>query len=223
MDSMIPYSPTLALQESYVLIYKIYILKDPITQSIFYVGQTYSELQTRLNGHISGNSGNEEKQALIKSIIDRGEKPIIEAVETIMGFCYIDKMLVNEREIYWIKYYKSQGVKLLNSALMNDDAECREYKTYLRAIQNRQTSYHYYYCGQTYGGVKVYDEKKLNADGFKLPTTTSQPYDAHDECYNPWNNPRWREKIGNKRFEGDDYTYEFVYRDTDPKYYDEDY
>lgn len=168
---MIPYSPLLHLVESYEAVYKIYVLKDPFTGEVFYVGQTSMDLGTRLSGHLSTNSGNILKSEFIKSITSRGSKPIIEAVETIRGLCYIDKMIVNQREIYWIKFYKAQGIKILNSALMASDAECKEYNEYLAAVRSGQSSYRYYYCGKTKGGISVYDEEKLKADGFKLPVT----------------------------------------------------
>lgn len=170
MVSILPYSPNLALQKSYVAIYKIYVLKNPRTDEIFYVGQTSQELPIRLLGHIheSGES-NPEKREYIKTLMDQGFRPLINPIETIMGICYIDKLLVNEREIFWIKYYKSQGVRLLNAAIMHNDAECKDYKTYLRSIKAGQSSYHYYYCGITHGGHQVYDVKKMKADGLRLP------------------------------------------------------
>lgn len=168
------YSPTLLLKESYVALYKIYTLRNPFTGEIFYVGQTLQEPQTRLSGHIhQGGDVNPEKNEYIKAIIDKGGKPMIEVVETIPGTCRIDKALVNEREIYWIKYYKSIGIKLLNIASTHDEAECREYKAYLRAIKAGEGDYRHYYCGVTHGGYEVYDEKKMIADGFHLPPEES--------------------------------------------------
>lgn len=43
-DNVLAYSPTVSLIESHVAIYKIYVLKNPITDEIFYVGQTMQEL-----------------------------------------------------------------------------------------------------------------------------------------------------------------------------------
>lgn len=174
MDLMIAYSPTLMLLESYVAIYKLYTLRNPFTKEVFYVGQTKMSLSTRLSGHISGSESNKAKNDYIQSIVDQNEKPIIEEIETIAGTCYIDKLFVNDREIFWVKYYKSRGVKLLNSAIMSDEAECKDYKHYLASIKAGQGHYKYYYCGKTPGGHQVYDEKRMKADGFRLPTP-SQP------------------------------------------------
>lgn len=174
MASKMAYSPTLVLKESYVALYKIYILKNPFSGEVFYVGQTLQELQTRLTGHIHQSGDvNQQKNEYVADIISKGAKPIIEAIETIPGTCRIDKALVNDREIYWIKYYKSSGIRLLNIASTHDDAECREYKDYLRSIKAGQGHYNYYYCGTTYGGHEVYDERKMQADGFSLPPEES--------------------------------------------------
>lgn len=169
MASRIAYSPTLVLRESYVALYKIYVLKNPFTKEVFYVGQTLQELQTRLTGHVHESGDvNAAKNEYIKELIQKGAKPTIETIETIQATCRIDKALVNEREIYWIKYYKSIGVRLYNIANTHDEAECRDYKNYLRSIKTGEGSYRYYFCGTTFGGHDVYDEKKMRADGFEL-------------------------------------------------------
>lgn len=176
MDLKIAYSPTLALKDSLVAIYKIYVLKNPLTDEIFYVGQTSQELNTRLSGHINETGGsNRAKKEYIKAIVEKGAKPIIEAIETIKGTCYIDKLFVNEREIFWVKYHKSKGTNLLNAALMNNNAECKDFKTYLKSIKEGQGAYRYYYCGRTHGGHKVYDEVKMKLDGFSLPDSPPLP------------------------------------------------
>lgn len=208
---MIPYNPVLPLQGSYVAIYKIYVLKDPLTQDIFYVGQTEQELQIRLSGHLNESRGvNPRKREKIDSIVGRGEKPLIESVEVIRGTCYIDKMMVNEREIHWVKFYKLQGVELLNAALMANDAECKEYKTYLKSIQKGESSYRYYYCGKTYGGHPVYDENRMNADGFRFPDQKKEVLITPAD-----------EGIPEEDFV-EKHTYHPCYRDTDPHLYDFD-
>jgi hypothetical protein len=176
MASRIAYSPTLVLRESYVALYKIYVLKNPISGEVFYVGQTLQELQTRLAGHIHESGDvNAAKNEYIKGLIRNGSKPTIETIEAIQATCLIDKSLVNEREIYWIKYYKSIGVKLYNIANTHDEAECRDYKNYLRSIMAGEGSYSYYFCGTTFGGHEVYDERKMRADGFELSPVDPLP------------------------------------------------
>jgi hypothetical protein len=173
---MLPYSPTLQLIESYVGIYRIYTLKNPTTNEIFYVGQTMQGLNTRLSGHISETgASNREKILYIKSIVEAGNKPIIEAIEVISTKCYIDKIMVNERELYWIKFYKDKGCNLLNKAGIYSQGSSSEYRGYLASLKRGETHYHYYVCGKTYGGHEVYDEQRLRADGFVLKMPIHQP------------------------------------------------
>jgi hypothetical protein len=172
---MIPYSPLIPLVESHVALYKIYVLKHPASGEIFYVGQTLQELETRLSGHINQKDGNQPKVDYIKTILDQGQKPIIEAVEVISGTCYIDKALVNEREHFWIQFYKLKGCNLLNVHKTDERGFSTEYRGYLSSLKRGETQYRYYYCGKTFGGHPVYDEKKLKADGFALPNPTPPP------------------------------------------------
>lgn len=199
-NDVLAYSPTLALIESHVAIYKIYILRNPIDNKIFYVGQTMQSLETRLSGHISETGGsNREKIKYIKEILESGNKPFIEAIETIATTCYIDKMAVNEREIYWIRYHKSLGCELLNKSAIAPNTKCHEYHGYLSAIKNGETSWHYYYCGKTAGGYKVYDEAKLKADGFRLrePETVKHgKIFGIEHYYNPLEYRKYLIKMG---------------------------
>ena len=168
MHNVIPYSPLLALMESHVHIYKIYVLKDPFSNEVMYVGQTFQELDSRLKGHISDvGETNPEKVAYILSLNAQGIAPVIETVETIMGTCIIDKALAIEREGYWVKYYTALGIKLLNSTAKNH-YNGRQYREYLNDLKTGTSRPEYYYCGKTYGGDSVYDMEKMKADGFYL-------------------------------------------------------
>ena len=197
-NDVLAYSPTLGLIESHVGIYKIYVLRNPTTEEIFYVGQTKMPLEIRLSGHISETGANRDKINYIKEILESGKRPIIEAIETIATTCYIDTMAVNEREIYWIRYHKSLGCNLLNKAATAPDTKCREYHGYLTAIKKGETSLNYYYCGKTAGGYKVYDEAKLKADGFRLrePEPVQGKIIGIEHYYNPLEYDKYRLKVG---------------------------
>lgn len=220
---LLAYNPKLYLVDSHVASYKIYILINPFTKEVFYVGQTVQDLATRLAGHIGETGANREKINYIKTITDQNEKPIIQEVETIHATCYIDKASVNERERYWINYYRGIGCVLLNVATPRS----YEYQHYLSSIKNGETKWHYYYCGKTVGGFEVYDEKRLVADGFQMPQTRQtenrETHELYHQPYNPWDNKRFIQKIGYRLDYYDRYSYEPVYRDTDPNYYDDDY
>lgn len=198
MLKILPYSPTLYLEDSYVGQFKIYTLRNPFTKEIFYVGQTMQALNTRLSGHIGETGANREKIAYIKEIVNRGQKPIIEAIEVVATTCYIDRVMVNQRELYWIKYYKDLGCNLLNKSGIDSDGTYRIYSGYLASLKRGETMWHYYYCGKTAGGYEVYDETKLKADGFRLPIpvepVSKKGYES--PSYSPFDNNRFWERLG---------------------------
>lgn len=218
---MIAYDPIVPIIDSYVAIYKIYVLKDPFSDEVFYVGQTQKSLDERLSQHISCTEYNKEKCEYIQGIISRGGKPIIESIEVISGLCYVDKLSVNEREIYWIKFYTQSGCKLLNVNSIDPKSKCIEYHQYLTAIKGRKTDLKYYYCGKTVTGVTVYDKRRLELDGFVLNETKNEP--PKDEkfdgnvSFNPFINERFRRKNELREFnfsKSDD----FYYDDESPDY-----
>jgi hypothetical protein len=180
-------------------------------------------LEARLTGHITASESNKAKSDYIQNIITKGGKPIIESVEVIKGTCYIDKYAVNEREIYWIKYYTQQGCKLLNVVATSPNAKDNEFHGYLSSLKNGETQWKYYFCGKTKAGYEVYDEARLNADGFKLPVPNQCLHtENHNDDYRPWDNPRFVQKIG-YRSRDDRYSYVPCYNDMNPDFYDDDY
>lgn len=211
------YSPTIYLVESHVACYKIYTLTNPINNDIFYVGQTVLSLQERLYGHLNQTGGsNRDKINYIKEILSQGLKPIIKEVETIHTKCYIDKASVNERENYWIKYYRSIGCVLFNIATPKN----YEYQSYISSIKRGETSTHYYYCGKTAGGYSVYDEVKLKADGFSLWSKAQPDYKAeerYEHPYNPLEYDKYRLKVGLPEIERPNYSINRVTTDVFPE------
>lgn len=83
---------------------KVYIYKliDPQTSLIRYVGKT-TNLKRRLSTHLSRCKTNKYHSARwIKSLLDINLKPLLELVEE----CNENNW--QEREIYWIAFYKTQ-------------------------------------------------------------------------------------------------------------------
>ena len=88
----------------------IYYLKCPLSNEIRYVGQTILKLQKRLRGHIQEtrrsiklNRRLTHKENWIRELIDTNKEDYIK-------ICLIeecDTSIIDEKEIYWIKYYKS--------------------------------------------------------------------------------------------------------------------
>lgn len=96
---------------------QIYVLKDPISLDIKYVGKTIATLNKRLSGHLQDSKKLTHKCSnWITSLRNKGLKPIIELVEIVP---------INEgnaKEIYWIAYYTSCGIDLKNQTLGGDGA-----------------------------------------------------------------------------------------------------
>lgn len=90
----------------------IYILVDPKTNKVRYVGQTTKKLEQRLSSHINKarNTPNRttHKNTWIKSLIKEDLKPIIKLIEIVSE----DEW--KEKEKYYIKKYKELGEDLLN-------------------------------------------------------------------------------------------------------------
>lgn len=86
---------------------KIYKLLCPITKEIRYVGKTIKSLEKRLEDHLYARNKS-HKTSWIKSVIVQGHLPIIELIEE------CEDSIWQEREMYWIDYYKSIGCNLCN-------------------------------------------------------------------------------------------------------------
>jgi hypothetical protein len=87
----------------------IYTLKHPTTNQIRYVGQT-NDPKRRLNRHINNSRTFKDKRHISNWIRSISCSPIMDIVE----IC--DYLVRNEREEYWINYYKEQGFDLCNSS-----------------------------------------------------------------------------------------------------------
>lgn len=80
----------------------IYALIDPITQFIRYIGKT-NNLKRRYTKHLTTSKTSKIHSSLwIKSLLNKNEKPIMKLIEIVNTNNW------QEREIYWIKYYRTQ-------------------------------------------------------------------------------------------------------------------
>lgn len=93
---------------------RIYILTDPSSYEIRYVGKTTKSLSHRLSCHISPAELKikTHKTNWIKSLLKIGMKPQIECIEIIET---TDQETHSAREIYWIAELRKLGVKLTNT------------------------------------------------------------------------------------------------------------
>lgn len=98
------------------MIGKIYALKDPINEQIRYIGQTRKSIEERAYIHWRDrnqlkNKNNHKARWLSKLQLDYNTKPIVILVED-----FINLSDLNQREKYWINYYKEQGFDLTNTS-----------------------------------------------------------------------------------------------------------
>ena len=92
----------------------IYVLKDPDTLEVRYVGKTAQTLICRLGGHISEakRRGNEtHKLCWINNVLNRNKLPIAEQIDE----CSWEDSA--NLEIFYIAKYKEQGCKLVNETI----------------------------------------------------------------------------------------------------------
>jgi len=86
---------------------RIYVLVDPRTGEIRYVGQTHKTLEIRLIGHLNGHGSN-HRVAWIRSLKKVGLIPIIRLVQCLP----LD--ILGQAECYWIKFLRDSGCALTN-------------------------------------------------------------------------------------------------------------
>jgi hypothetical protein len=90
----------------------IYLLRDPQTQEVRYVGKTVWPLAHRLNHHCARYALNavSHKSSWIKSLLAQDLRPTIELIEETTDEFWI------EREQFWIAFYNKEN-RLTNLAL----------------------------------------------------------------------------------------------------------
>ena len=89
---------------------KIYCLVDPVTGQPKYVGRTIQSLEKRKTAHIlrAKKKTMPYIYAWIKGLLNKNLQPQIILLEE------VDKSVWEEKERYWIKYFKINGIKLTN-------------------------------------------------------------------------------------------------------------
>jgi hypothetical protein len=91
---------------------QVYVLIDPRTDEVRYVGRTAMGLSIRLAQHCElGRPGQEKKQKWVKELLDEGLQPVIQSVALVAPK---DEAAA---EWHWITYYKESGCNLLNNGV----------------------------------------------------------------------------------------------------------
>ena len=99
-----------------VAMVKVYVLIDPRTNEIRYVGKTKNSLTKRLSQHMDDVRKGERnwRSNWIASLRRLGYRPMIELVQEIPSGDW------EKAESYWIGYYRSVGCKLTNGTSGGD-------------------------------------------------------------------------------------------------------
>jgi group I intron endonuclease len=109
---------------------KIYALKDPISNCIRYIGKTKNDLRKRLYEHCTIRNLKEKnhKNNWIKLLLKKNYRPIIILIEEVDSNW-------QEREIYWINFYKSIGNNLTNGTDGGDGGNgAKRSKEYIKKL-----------------------------------------------------------------------------------------
>lgn len=87
----------------------IYVLIDPRTEEIRYVGWTaHEEITERLLTHLRQLRGKSHRVNWLRKLTYQGYVPRIEPIQTVPSWCWPDA------ERYWIAYYRAMGCPLVN-------------------------------------------------------------------------------------------------------------
>lgn len=88
----------------------IYVLNCPITKKPVYVGKSTQGVERPFK-HIEEKSHSEKVNRWVKYLKEKGKEPQIYLVEN-----EVDNKLLEAKETFWINYYLSKGIQLLNQA-----------------------------------------------------------------------------------------------------------
>lgn len=104
---------------------KIYVLKDPITNEIRYIGRTKNSLKVRLRGHLSKSKHRRNhKECWIYSLLIKNLKPNIELLTTIIGW---EESYKYEQQL--IRKYLDENYNLVNLQDRGDGGKQRNFSS----------------------------------------------------------------------------------------------
>lgn len=113
----------------------IYSISCPKTGEVRYVGKTSHSLENRLQQHLIYARIPERKRRYVSdwllSLDKKGLIPTISQLEQIEDCCWED------REKYWIKYFREQGNKLCNLTDGGESFDGYQYTEELREIRRQ--------------------------------------------------------------------------------------
>lgn len=113
---------------------KIYVLRDPRTNAVRYVGKTVQSLARRLNAHVLRSAAKRtHRDCWIAGLTAAGLSPIIECIAT-AGADWV------EREQFWIAHYRASGSDLTNQTDGGEGTPGIEFSDSLRRQMSERQS-----------------------------------------------------------------------------------
>lgn len=98
----------------------IYVLKDPHTNAVRYVGKTVRTLKTRLQAHVARSAAlKTHKDCWIRGLMALDLRPLIESIEVVEGAEW------GEREIFWIAHFRAIGTSLTNQTMGGEGIDAK--------------------------------------------------------------------------------------------------
>ena len=171
------------------MIGKIYIITNDINNKV-YIGQTVGSLKKRFINHCSRNNGKSRNMFIKRAILKYGKEHF-----NILLIEEVEEKLLDEREIYWIKFYDSfhngynmteggnSNRNLLTTPIENT-IDINEFTTYI--IQNyptaKQVEEKFSICHSTvYNLIKKLDDDRLKLNPYNpRKPKTIQDIDQED-------------------------------------------
>jgi len=162
--------------------YHIYLLRNPIDGTVFYIGKTRKPIEDRFDQHISEANitsdkpyarKNLTKNAVIREILKTDQKPQLEIIETLKVFTEWDSTNCSLRELMWMEHYQSinnsmvniVGVKRKHNLILRD--EWKEKQCHVLADLIRWGRTHSYFIESQYIGdiclppMKIIEQIKI--------------------------------------------------------------
>lgn len=170
----------------------IYVLIDPRNNEVRYVGQTLSILRKRYASHCYDYKRRVCKNnSWIESLAKQGLRPIIEVIEE-----NIPVSLIDEKEVYYIAYYKRIGSKLNNHTeggqgvhgyIATDESKAKRLLTlkkseYAKIGYKRQSEKlkELYKKGEMSHPTSRMTEDQMNAMRIKMSISSSKAVSSYD-------------------------------------------
>lgn len=173
--------------------YCVYVLVDPDTKEVFYVGET-NNFERRKEQHLEGSD--QLSGYKVKLLKAKNKTPIVKAIE----HCHSDEAAMMA-EISWIRHFISVGAPLLNSQNFNGAAERQAARQGMQSVLNQVTGGKYdgeklrhVANGRTYHNgagnntptPKKYQPKKQTIKGEFLPWEKEKLRAMYAKRMKPW-------------------------------------